>query len=60
LDDGCTRSDSRAPPGAGPEFEFAANQMDSFTHADETEPRREAGTINVEANSVIGYFQADI
>jgi hypothetical protein len=53
---GCNR---RALHGAGQDLELAANQMDSLTHADESQPRSEPRGLDIEANGVIAYFQAD-
>ena len=60
MDDRGAGRDPRALPGAGPDFKFAANQMDSLTHADESQSRREPRCLNIEANAVIAYFQAEI
>jgi predicted metal-dependent peptidase len=34
--------------------------MDPLTHADQTQSRREPRALNIEANTVIVYFQAEI
>ena len=34
--------------------------MDPLTHADQTQSRREPRALNIEANTVIVYFQAKI
>jgi hypothetical protein len=57
--DRCTGRDPRALPGAGLDFIFTADQMDSFAHADEAQSRREPRTLNIEPNAVVGYFQAE-